>query len=405
MTLGNDLLELDVPEHRPGFFEELRDGLRPRRNRRPLFVAAVAAAIVAGVLAFTLTRGSGVAAAAQVEAAVEHALASTGSISGIMVRTEGGRTTPGAAPFVLSSTGAFRLVDSTGNGLVYDPTRNTETYFIDSDYLRITGFAEGPPDGASDSILQPGLGTLVATLAHATGAKVENVIYNGRPAWFVRGPSGTPGEQSTITVDRATGMPVRVQTLRGGVVVSEWRIEHLQMSSTVPRITPPAPKHGQKVETSDLGFRSTSLAGARVAAGYEPLVPKRLPHGFSLAGVAFASSPRARRGADVGNSNPASRDVISLLYRRGFDEIVVSTRRTGAEPSAWKDPFQSLPVPGAAPRLITFTGGALAGQKGSLVLLSAFPHVWTAGPKLVVTVAGTVDRAELLQVANSLTAR
>ena len=90
MTLGTDLRDLEVPEHRPGFFDELRDGLRPRRSRRPLLLVAAAAAIVASVLAFTLTRGSEVADAAQVQAAVEHALASTRSISGRIVSGTGG---------------------------------------------------------------------------------------------------------------------------------------------------------------------------------------------------------------------------------------------------------------------------------------------------------------------------
>src|SRR5262249_25340330 len=105
MTSGNDLLELEVPEHRPGFFDDLGDELRPRPARvtRPrLLVLAAAAAVVAGALAFGLTRGSDVASAAQVRAAVERALASTGSISGVSVRY-GARSR-----FIVSSTGAFR---------------------------------------------------------------------------------------------------------------------------------------------------------------------------------------------------------------------------------------------------------------------------------------------------------
>ena len=95
--------------------------------------------------------------------------------------------------------------------------------------------------------------------------------------------------------------------------------------------------------------------------------------------------------------------MISLAYRRGFDEIIVTTRRTGSTPGDWRDPLQVSTVVSSTPERVTFTGGALAGQSGQLVLEpDALPHIWTVGPKLVVTIAGTVDRAELLKVANSL---
>jgi len=403
MTIGIDLRDLEVPEHRPGFFDELRKELAPRRSRRPLLLLAAAAAIVASVLAFTLTRGSEVADAAQVQAAVEHALASTGSISGRIVSGAAG-TESSDGYFVLSSTGAFKIVASNGNitqTTVYDPARSTEVYDFDSVYSRTIGLAPGQPDIVPNALLQSGMGSILATLAHVPGGKVENVTYDGRSAWLVPPRSGTPGDQTAITVDRATGIPVRWQTFNGGALVYEWRIEHLRASSTVARITLPAPTHGQKVGVADAGFRHTSLARARTAAGYQPLVPTRLPHGFTLAGISFASSP-PRDPATYGNGNPASRDVISLSYRRGLDEIVVTTRRTGADPSAWFDPFWSSPNLADSPSRTTFTGGALAGESGNLVLDSAFPHIWIAGPKLVVTIGGTVGRADLLEVANSL---
>jgi hypothetical protein len=83
--------------------------------------------------------------------------------------------------------------------------------------------------------------------------------------------------------------------------------------------------------------------------------------------------------------------------------IVVTTRRTGPDPSAWKDPLQVSRVAATTPSPVTFTGGALAGQSGEVVIApDEFPHVWTAGPQLVVTIAGTVARDDLLEVANSL---
>jgi hypothetical protein len=261
---------------------------------------------------------------------------------------------------------------------------------------QIVGLPGGPPDGAPATFpLQRGLGAIVATLADAPHSTVENVTYDGRPAWLLRAPTGNPGEQGKLTVDRATGMPVRAETLRNGHLTSELRIERLRVSATEPRIVSPVPGPHQNTLHSNAGFRRTSLAGAREAAGYSPLVPTELPHGFKLTEIAFASHSRT----EGGGSNPPWRDIVSLTYRRGFDEIGVVTRRTGPDPLAWRDPLQVSSV--VTPSPVTFTGGALAGERGEFVL-DGLPHVWTVGPKLVVTVAGTVDRADLLKVANSL---
>jgi hypothetical protein len=404
MNLGPALLELDVPEHRPGFLDDLRGDLGQRKARfthRRLLLVAAAAALVAGVFAFGFTRGTEVASAAQVRAAIERARASTGSISGIEVsHSDGSTTKSGGMRFVLSSTGAFQAVDAKGNEFAYDPTQNAETFSIDSTFIRIDGLAAGPPDAVPEAVLQPRFGSVLAALANDSDTTVENATYEGRPAWLLHSWRGDPAEETTITVDRATGMPVREQVFRDGHLTYESRIEHLRVSSTVPRITLLSPSHGQTVQVTHAGFHRTSLAGARAAAGYAPLVPTWLPHGYALSGIAFASSPQGPRL--VGLDDPDSRDVVSLSYRRGFDQIIVTTRRTGADPSAWTDPFTFSPDQPTGASGVTFTRGALAGQSGYLVLASAFPRVWTAGPKLVVTVTGTLSRTELLKLANSL---
>lgn len=407
MTLGTDLRELDVPEHRPGFFDELRDELgRPATGvacPRLLLIAA-AAAVVASALAFGLTRGTEIAPAAQVRAAVERALTSTGSISGVFVNNRAGHRSGAVGPvwrFVASSTGAFRI-----DGIfhrVYDPATNVEST---SDgpllFVRRTGLAPGAPDsGPADFVIQRGLGSVVAALAAASDPKVEDVTYDGRPAWLLSAPTGNVGEQRAVTVDRETGVPVRNELLRNGKVISAWWIQELRVSSTPTTIEPLEPQPGQDVQTYDAGFRRISPSEAEGLAGYAPLVPQHLPAGFELAAVGFAESSRSTGEEDGGN--PPSRDVLSFAYRRGFDEIVVTTRRTGSSPAAWRDPLQVSTVATSRPERVTFTGGALARETGYLVLEpDALPHIWTAGPKLVVTIAGTVDRSELLKLANSL---
>jgi hypothetical protein len=168
-------------------------------------------------------------------------------------------------------------------------------------------------------------------------------------------------------------------------------------------IKPSEPRPGQDTKTYATEGQRVSPAKARSLAEYTPLVPQDFPAGFKLATVTYAATGQKDRG------NPPSVDVISIDYRRGSDEIVVTTRRTdaynGSSATDWSDPLHVSTAVTSQPEQITFTGGALEGQSGQLVLEpNELPHVWTAGPELVTTVAGTVDRAELLQVANSLRA-
>jgi hypothetical protein len=388
--LGSALLELEVPEHRPAFYDDLAGQLERRSARSRVWLLAPATALAAGVavaLAVTLTRSSEVASAASVRAAVEHAFMSDGSLSGVFVYN-GTRWR-----FVTSSTGAYRIEGPTPQSLrVYDPAKNVESTSDASLFVRRVGLAPGPPDaGPANFVMQRALGSVVAALAAARDPRVEEVTYAGRPAWLLRTAT------RLVTVDRETGVPIRNQALRDGTVTSEWRIQDLEVSSDVPTIEPLQPGSGQTPLTYDAGFRRISPADA-------PLVPEDLPAGFEPARAAFAENSRPT--GEEGGGNPTSRDVVSLSYRRGFDEIVVTTRRTGASPDAWKDPLQVSTIATNAPEQVTFTDGALQGRQGHLVLEpDALPHIWAVTPAVVVTIAGNVTSDELLQVANSLALR
>jgi hypothetical protein len=384
MTLDTELRELDVPAHRPGFFDELREELgrdttRRARLRPRLLLIAATAAIAVGALVFGLTRGSEVASAAQVRAAVERAFASTGSISGVFVDNES--VDPDAAgvrwQFTANSDGSFRIDGLTSDSeRAYDAATNVESTSDGSVFVRHTGLAPGPPDAAPvDFAVESDLGSAVAALAAARNPVVEEITYDGRPAWRLADEIGSEGR--VAIVDRGTGVPVRVELLTDGKLTSGWRIEGLRVSPTVTAIPPLEPRPGQDTQTDDAGFRDVSLDEARSLAEYTPLVPPYLPAGFTLSTIAYAASVPAMR------ANPPSRDVISLAYRRGLDEIVVTTRRTGSSAADWHDPVT-----------VSFVAGV--GED--------WPHFWYAGPKLVVTVAGTVDNAELSKVTKSLQA-
>jgi hypothetical protein len=111
--------------------------------------------------------------------------------------------------------------------------------------------------------------------------------------------------------------------------------------------------------------------------------------------------------ADRGNNDLGdrwTRGVISLSYRRGFDQLVVTTRRAGGDPSRWSDPLDLGLEEGGEP--LELTSGALAGSRGELVLgPRELPHLWTVGEGRLLTVAGPLSRDELLRVAESLEAR
>lgn len=63
---------------------------------------------------------------------------------------------------------------------------------------------------------------------------------------------------------------------------------------------------------------------------------RSVPEGYELSEVAVAKRAGAT-GAFEGN--PATIKAVSLSYRRGLDQFVVTTRLVGASASEWSDPF------------------------------------------------------------------
>jgi hypothetical protein len=422
--------DLEVPEHAPGFHEELREQLewerfvladalwrrRRRRLARRLGAALAAAATAAAVLAAVgigLPGGSpgapADATAAQVRAAVTRALSSAESLSGRLVapgpESPDGQSTDAVWSFALTSRGDFRLTGVTyPTDLAYDASSGVERYSDETGFTVRTGIAPGWPDSDSpDWIVQRGLGSVATALADAGDPRVAEVDYRGRPAWrlrleqeVVQTATGDASDLREITIDRVTGIPVHDLYLLEGKPVNEWRLDDVRLN---PPLAPDAftlePQPGQKLFRLNDGFRRVALADVEAAVGYDPLVPTWLPDGFSLVDAAVAEA--ARPTGDGPDENPPSRGVVSLAYGRGLDLLVVSTRLIGPERARWSDP---IPVAEAKeePEPVTF-----AGAEGELRIDPAVvPHVWGLTDRLVVTVAGNVARDELLGVARSL---
>ncbi len=446
-VLGTALRELDVPEHRPGFRAAVEARLREgavarvpsppagrhrRRPRQPVprpgpwtwglsaaAVIALAVLVVTSSLPGTRPR---VASAAEVRRAVARAWAEADSVSGVLV-WRGGEVFDGGTrrwSFILTASGDFRLDDLTRDGsVVYDAQRGVERNLGPSESIPGSGvlFASergglppGPPDQGpfSYTFLQRGLGSVVRALASGGGGSVSETTYEGRPAWLldtdIRANLLVP-EQSPnhlrVTVDQETGLPVRVIATNDGRFVWESRIEEPRVdqkpAADAFRLDFPS---GTEVFRDDLGFRRVSVDEIEGIVGYDPLVPSWLPEGYEVAEIT-ASRKGLPTGAEAGN--PPVGDVVSLSYRRGLDQFIVTTRPVGPDPSLWGDPLASGEGLRDEPEHVRLGSGALAGREGELLIDPlAIPHVWVMDERLVVTVSGDLTREELLRVAESL---
>jgi hypothetical protein len=433
--LGALLRGLETPEHRPGFHADLRRRLdsehagavRRGRLRWGLRVGALAAAAAIAVVAIGLPRtdrtprlaGPEPASAAVVKARLRHALVHLRNLSGTLVASGPAQGREERWRFTLDAAGDLRLEGpGAGEAITYDAAAGVarsvqrsaslggNTLF----YAERDGVAPGPPDqGPPTWILPDEFADYVRAALAAGDPGVRTVVFAGRPAWrldVTTIPNAIApelsGDRFEITVDRRTGLPVRIDETKNGALLRELRILDLSVDRALPagtfRLAFPA---GAEVMRSDDGFRRVALGAVAGEVGYRPLVPTALPAGFRLAQVAVArkSAPTGKEGA-----NPPSRMVVSLSYRRGLDEVVVTTRLRGD--GAWSDPLASPEGFVDDEQPLAVSSGALAGADSHLLVSPrAVPHVWSLAGELVVTIGGDLSRAELVRAAASLTAR
>jgi hypothetical protein len=396
-VLGRALAGLEVPEHRPGFFEELELRLAPpapRRRLRPLRLALPVAAAAALALAVVLVTGREQRAdAAEIARGSRAALATLQSISGratyraLDVRT--GRIETARFSFARTAAGDVRLtrLGPSHGDLAYDAARGIVTSSETSAsmgtgrfYAERRGVAPGPPDEPPVfAVLGRELGAAVDTLVAAGDADVFETTFAGRPAWRLEldlrpNTSFADVDHVSVVVDRATELPVRVVGTLGGELRSDLRLELDAVDADLPRALfrlafPP----GAEVQRIDSGFRRVRLADVERAP-----VPRELPDGFEL-----------REVADSGS-------VVSLSYRRGLQQVVVTAR-----PETNGDPFAVAGVE-EPERRVTLPSGAVAHV---VVGPRSVPHLWTVLDGRTVTVAGDLDADELVTAAASLRVR
>jgi hypothetical protein len=432
--LGELICELDVPEHKPQFHADLRRGLREERRairrrgvtRWAVRVAAVAAIAAVAIAVIGLPRGGKspslpgpqAASAAVVKSRIRTTLLTLHSVSGTLV-AGGPRENGGRWQFALDSAGDLRLEGPhPGDVETYDAStgvvRSAEhSMSLGGDtlfYAERRGVAPGPPDqGPPTWVLPEQYGAYIRAALADTGPSVRETTYDGRPTWRLDVDT-TPnsiapdlsGDHLAITVDRATGMPVRIVESKHGAMLRELSIEHLTLNPSLPastfKLAFPA---GADVMRTDDGFRRVPLDQVAADVGYRPLVPTWIPDGYRLADVAVAqqAAPTGKEG-----SNPPSQMVVSLSYRRGMDEFVVTTRLRAD--GTWSDPLASPEGYTDSPTPTTLSAGALAGTDAQLVVSAhTVPHLWAITDRLVVTAGGDLTRAQLVRIADSLQLR
>ena len=426
--LGEALRELEVPEHREAFFAELEAQLaeqggktfrllRPFTRRTGIVaLAGAAAAFVLGLALAQVRDGSGVAEAAAVRSQVMRTLSGTQSVRGRLVYraldARAGKVVTARYSFAADGRGDFRLTNANGTeDLAYDAAAGVERAITTSAsigsgrfYAERTGLAPGAPDeGPSEFLLDRELGALVRALAASREPRVQDVTYHGHPAWRldvrVEPNSLEPDiDRITVTVDKRSGFPVHVVSSLRGRFRSELTLTELVVDKPlgVGEFTVRFPANPEILRT-DAGFTHDGLQHAAAVVGYRPLVPRTIPAGFRLAIVAVA---RKTSTTGPGGSNPPSRNVVSLAYRRGLDQFTVTTRlRTEG---LWRDPFavEGLALPGEHVRL---AGGAFGGARAAVVLdPRTIPHIWAVTDRLVLTISGDLTRAQLLAVADGV---
>ncbi len=416
--LGAALRELETPEHAPDFYATLHHRLAEdrvgriadvRRRQTPLrartrwtvrvaVVAAVAAVVFAaiGIPRGERIGGPGVATAAEIKAKVRAALATAKNLSGLLVVDGPDKGDEARFSYVLTDRGDFRLLArDRASDRAYDATTGVERFYSTLEdgtkfAVESTGLAPGPPDPhPSDWVFPRDFGAVVRAFLASKDPRVKDVTYGGRPAWqldMAVAPNlivvelGVSADHLSITVDQQTGIPVKI-------VETYLKLEH-----------------------RDFGFRRVPLARVESIVGYAPLVPAWVPEGYELTEIAVAKESGYPTGAEGGN--PPSEGVVSLSYRRGLDQFIVTTRLSRVvapgEPQRppaelWSDPLATGEGFVDEPERITLSDGALAGVEADLLIVPRnVPHVWALTNELVVTVSGDLNRAQLITVTESL---
>ena len=451
LSLGRALRDLPVPEHGPDFWAALEQRLEAethfdelsaaRHHRRPSRLPGLlllgAAAVVVVVAAISLTRAGHEESSGQVATTPEPGggEGAVAMVSGTAVVTRHpvpmpycpscGEGTPVERrfTFVRAGDGSFSEASDTGAKYAFDAeasrsvelTKEAEAGAPSTAHVR-NGLAPDQPDPAAWPLMTgdfDGLAAYVMAKARAGDEDLEAVTVGERRAWHYRTKlttsqlSEASPDEAEVTVDAKTGVPLAGVQYRKGRTLSELRVEGLRTSSTIDRSAfavdiPP----GTPTTTENLSYRRSSLDRLPDDIGYA-LAEPQVPPGFELAGVWVRPGRGGPTGAE--GSNPPSTDVAILVYRDGFRQLTVTTRRH-LSTGHWEDPFLGegqLVTPESFTAQPAGDGDPMV-IKGQVIFDPiTVPHAWAVAARggaggFVVTAAGPLPKAELMSALSSI---
>jgi outer membrane lipoprotein-sorting protein len=456
----HDALEgVDVPGPRAGFFEQLEAKIEaepvpapaptagPRRFKRMLAVAAVpiAAAATVAVLIGTNNGDVGPGITPTTQVAQPPSSTPTTELKPLL-----------ASDVVSRMTAALSDVKSLKANVTFvqDPYKLGDTQMpghtmkgelrVRSDGRSYVSYTEGPNEGRGPQMdsydpatgvaetcwqFQPGtwscnkytgvtvtdaivqqpldLDVMSAFLRNAVAgndAKLEEVTFDGRPAWKLKATFGSPGvfyaSAATLTVDQETAYPVDVELEQEGKRFSKTTLQGLQVNAGLSDadLTLTRPKGAQINPVEDRAAKPTSIDKVRSLAGYDPFVPD-LPAGWELREV-FVTKSDGNGGQGLG---PEGKDIVSVTYRRGLESVTFTTRRANtAAAGEWSDPLYLDGEGSFSERKVTLSAGAFSGTSVEVETLLSNQHLWGVGSTFVLAIAGDLTPDEMIAAANSL---
>ena len=268
------------------------------------------------------------------------------------------------------------------------------------------------------------------TMLSDSAVRMTSASVNGRSVYVLRAKVITadtfmvaePPQPLSIVIDAATRLPLTYRWSRGGM---NWQASFDMTTEKKPPDRsefeldmPPANETlnggvvypGTQFTTRDWGFDPLPLADAteveRLLGPVAPAFPGWMPQGFARTAATAADRGGLERsplnGEDI---------IVSLCYRRGFDQAFVSLRvdPRRIDSSSTSDPF--LPEQERWMRRqwashttdVRLQGGTYRGAVAHVVVdPSVWPHLWVKKAGLVATVAGDLTRDEMVRIANSL---
>jgi hypothetical protein len=276
----------------------------------------------------------------------------------------------------------------------------------------------GAPDAGTIPLLDIGLA--VRALAASSTLRLGETVAAGRPAWTVTCTKGemaglpSTGDDATVytvVVDKQTWNLLGVKEVKKGRVTFDLRFSNVRVNEPLPEdafdVPPPPP--GARIKRDDLGFHRVTLDQAAAVPGATTLVPRWMPAGYGLSKVTVADSAvvLAWVAAENRDASIRGRDVVTLLYERGWDALAISTRTVqGTGYSIDIDPCEGFDQAWSkrAHREVLITSGAFAGVTVRIVAAStsAPPHLWAVKDGVLLTIAGAASADELLSIAESL---